>query len=100
MTLFLVAINSIFRELGNEVNGSLFTDDLAIYITTRKQRMAIRDLQTNTNELDAFAAERNISFSFSKTVTKTFRKRGSSRDNTKKPNYTIQGQHPVLGNDP
>ena len=58
MTLFLVAINSIFRELGNEVNGSLFTDDLAIYITTRNQRVATVALQTTTNKLDAWSAER------------------------------------------
>ena len=28
--LFLVAINDILGELGNEVDGSLFADDLAI----------------------------------------------------------------------
>ena len=32
LTLFLVAINGIL-ELGNGVDGSLFVDDLAIYIT-------------------------------------------------------------------
>ena len=35
VTLFLVIINGILGELENEVNGSLFADDLAIYITTR-----------------------------------------------------------------
>ena len=30
--LFLVAINGILRELGNGVDGSLFADDLAIYL--------------------------------------------------------------------
>ena len=36
VTLFLVAINGILRELGNGVDASLFADDLAIYITTSK----------------------------------------------------------------
>ena len=30
VTLFLAAINGILGELGNEVDGSLFADDLAI----------------------------------------------------------------------
>ena len=42
---FLVAINGILREVGDGVDGSLFADDLAIYITTRNQRVAIRALQ-------------------------------------------------------
>ena len=45
VTLFLVAINGILRELGNGVDGSLFTDDLAFYITTRNQRVTTGALQ-------------------------------------------------------
>ena len=41
--LFLVAINGI-GELENGVDGSLLANDLAIYITTRNQRVAIRAL--------------------------------------------------------
>ena len=44
--LFLLAINGILGELGN---GSLFADDLAIYITTKNQRVATRALQGVTN---------------------------------------------------
>ena len=40
VTLFLVAINGVLGELGNGVDGSLFTDNLAIYITTRSQIVA------------------------------------------------------------
>ena len=42
VTLFLVAINGILGELGNEVDRSHFVDDLEIYITTRNQRVAAR----------------------------------------------------------
>ena len=44
ITLFLVSVNGILGELGNGVDGSLFADDLAIYITTKNQRVAIRAL--------------------------------------------------------
>ena len=36
VTLFLMAINGMLGELENGVDGSLFADDLAIYITTKK----------------------------------------------------------------
>ena len=63
-----MAINGILGELGNGVDGSLFADDLAIYITTRNQRVATRALQGVTNKLDAWAAGKGLTFSSSKTV--------------------------------
>ena len=75
VTFFLVAINGILGELGNGVDGSLFADDLAIYIPTRNQRVTARAMQGVTNKLDAWAAERSLSFSPNKTVSLTFRKR-------------------------
>ena len=53
VTLFLVVINGILGELGNEVDGSLFADDMAINITERNQRVASRAFQGVTNKLDA-----------------------------------------------
>ena len=75
VTLILVATNGILGELGNGVDGSLFADDLEIYITARSPRMASRALQGVTNKLDAWAAERSLTFSPSKTINMTFRKR-------------------------
>ena len=72
VTLFLVAINGILGELGNGVNGSLFADNLAIYITTKNQRVATRALQGVTNRLEAWAAERDLTFSTSKTISMSF----------------------------
>ena len=54
VTLFLVAIIGIFRELGNGVDESLSADDLAIYITIISQRMAYRALQGMTSKLNAW----------------------------------------------
>ena len=75
ITLFLVAINDIFGELGNGMNGSLFADDLTIFIIRRNQRVATRDLQGVTNKLDAWAVERGLTFFTSKTLNLIFRKR-------------------------
>ena len=74
VTLFLVAINGILGELGNGVDGSLFADDLTIYNITRSQRGASRALQGVT-KLDVWSAERDLTFSPSKKVSMTFRKR-------------------------
>ena len=75
VTLFQVAINGILGKLRNIENESLFADDLAIYITTRKQRVISRALEGVTNNIDAWAAERSLTFSPRKTVSMTFRKR-------------------------
>ena len=55
VTLFLVAINDILGELRNGVDGLHFADDLAIYFTTRNQRVASRVFQVGTNKLNACA---------------------------------------------
>ena len=75
VTLFLLIIYSILGELGNWVNGSLFSYDLAIYITTRNQRVAARALQGVSNKLDAWAAERGLTFSPNKTASMVFKKK-------------------------
>ena len=77
---FLVAINGILEELGNGVDGSLLADDLAIYITTRNQRVATRALQGVTIKLDAWAVKRGLTFAPNKTVSMIFRKRRKSNE--------------------
>ena len=73
VTLFLVAINGILEKLGNGVDGSLFADDLAKYITTRSLRVASKAFQRVTNILDAWVAEVGLFFSPSITVSMKFR---------------------------
>ena len=72
-----MAINSI---LGNGVDESPFADNLAIYITTRYQRVASRALQGMINKLDGWAAEKELIFSPNKTVSMIFRKRRKSNE--------------------
>ena len=66
VTLFLVAINGISGELGNRVMD---------HSLQRNQRVETRVLQGVTNKLDAWAAERGLTFFPNKTVSIIFRKR-------------------------
>ena len=51
VTLLLVKINGILKELKNGVVGSFFVANLAIYNTKRNQKMVTRALQRVTNKL-------------------------------------------------
>ena len=79
--LFLVVINGILGELRNGVDESLFADDIAIYITTRNQRVPNRAMQGMINKLDAWTAERGLAFPPSKSESMTFRKRKKGMKN-------------------
>ena len=57
------------------MDGSLFADDLPIYIITKNLIVAARALQGVTNRLDAWVAERSLTISSNKTVSMVFRKR-------------------------
>ena len=46
------------RVRGNGVDGSLYADDLAIYITTNSHKVASTALQGVTSKLDAWAPDR------------------------------------------
>ena len=72
------------------MDGALFADNLAIYIATRRQRVTKTALQGVTNKLDAWVAERGLTFSPSKTVSMVFRIR-IRRKRNKEPNYALQG---------
>ena len=67
-----MAINGILGEMANVVDESLFTDDLAIYIITRNQRVVSRALQGVTNKLDAWAAERGLTSYTNKIISMIF----------------------------
>ena len=73
LTVFLVANYDIQTE--RRMDESLFADDLAVYITTKNQRVITRTLQRVNKKLDVWAAERGLTFTTSKTVNMIFRKR-------------------------
>ena len=57
------------------MDESFFADDLAVYITTRNQRVASRALQEVNNKLDAWTVKRGLTFSTSKIGNMVFIKR-------------------------
>ena len=80
------------RNILGEVGKSMDASHLAIYITTRNQRVVKTTLQTTTNKIDAWTSESCISFSLSKTVIMAFRKReGESVEITLRKQITFLG---------
>ena len=78
------------------MDGLPFADNLIIYIITRNQKVAARAIQGVTSELDAWAAERRLTFSTSKTANMVYgiykknnEKRGTNVNHTKNLNHTI-----------
>ena len=59
-TRFLVAINGILGELGNGVDGLLFSDDLAINITTKTHGVASRALQRVTKQVGCLGSRKGF----------------------------------------
>ena len=86
ITLSLVEINSILGEVVNEVDRSLFANNLAIYITTRNQRVETRELKRVITFRCMSSGERTNIL--------------PQKYHTKKPNHTLQENFPVSGDDP
>ena len=72
VTLFAVAINSILEEVSPPVKGSLFVDDLAVYVTSYDAVSACNFLQKSINKINKWANENGFKFSASKTVAVRF----------------------------
>ena len=72
VTCFAVAINGILNAVSPPVRGSLFVDDLAIYVTTYDALSACRYLQKTIDSISKWASKRGFRFSTSKTVAVRF----------------------------
>ena len=94
-----MAINGIQGELGNRVDGSLFADNLMIYITTRVgdqsttrcyQQVKCINSRQRTNILHK---QNNKHY-----IQKEKKQKPGTNDNIK-PNHTLQGKYPVHEDD-
>ena len=72
VTCFAVAINGILDAVCPPVRGSLFVDDLAIYVTAYDALSACRYLQKAIDSISKWTAKRGFKFSTSKTVAVRF----------------------------
>lgn len=77
VTLFLVQINSLSREISRPIEHSLYADDLKISIRTSSLRVAERQLQLCINKLGKWCFRNGFQFSAEKSAIVHFtRKRG------------------------
>lgn len=70
--LFLIAINDISECLPHSVDGSLFVDDFAIYITTKNTKIAKGLLSKCLRNLEKWSLKTGFTFSISKTTAIIF----------------------------
>ena len=83
-----MAINKILQAIPNDVQGSLFVDDLAIYCTRYDAVSACRLLQKAINAVSKWADAHGFKFSTSKTVAVRFTRR---RRVEEIPTLTLKG---------
>ena len=88
VTCFAVAINGILDMVSPPIRGSLFVDDLAIYVTTYDALSACRYLQKAIDAVSKWAAGCGFKFSSTKTVAVRFTK---SRRVEVIPNLILNG---------
>ena len=75
VTLFNLGINAVLKNLPANVKGSLYADDLMIYITTNTIRNATRQLQQGIDNINQWITARGLKISKTKTSTVLFKKR-------------------------
>jgi hypothetical protein len=72
VTLFILKINSIVKNLAAGVRGSLYVDDFLICYRAKQMRAIERQLQCCLKKIDKWANENGFQFSKSKTVCMHF----------------------------
>ena len=71
-TAFKLAVNSIIKELPEKVRKSLFMDDYAVYLSSKRLRQAVRILNLVLKKLEKWAEETGFKFSIDKTKAVAF----------------------------
>ena len=67
-TLFAIAIDEVFKYLPRDVRSALYVDDLAIYVTGKRNTSILRKLQLAINKLEAWCDRTGFKFSELKTA--------------------------------
>ena len=75
VTLFGIAINNIIQDLPNDINRSLFVDDLTIYCSSPSIQSIERRLQNAINKIVEFTKLTGFKISTEKTVAVHFHKK-------------------------
>lgn len=81
VTLFLIAINTVIREVKSQVGISIYVDDMRFSIPTARLACGIRRMQRCLGQLDGWTEKTGFRFSSSKTEVMVFhRQRGLYED--------------------
>lgn len=81
VTLFLIAINTVVKEITGQANVSLYVDDMRVSIASARLDGATRRMQICLNRLDRWTEKTGFRFSTSKTEVLVFhRQRGLYED--------------------
>ena len=75
--LFKIAINDILKEIPEDIKGSLYVDDLFIYIEGRHLPSMERRMQNAINHISRYAELHGYKFSTNKTNAILFSRRGT-----------------------
>ena len=62
-TLFNIAINTILKDISTGVKGSLYVDDLMIYLLSKRTQILARTLKRIIKKLEEWADKNNFKFS-------------------------------------
>ena len=89
--LFLVFINDILEELSEDVDASLFADDLALIVSDQNKERATKKMQTALTAIENWASNWSMQISVPKSEV-TFFTNDPSESNYR-PQVTLLGQH-------
>lgn len=87
VTLFAIAINDIVKQLGPEVQGTLYVDDFTIFVSATSLAHSTRVMQVAISKLEQWTKTRGMRFSKEKTVAIKFEKRKKGEE----PQLVLQG---------
>ena len=80
VTLFAVAINEITKQLGSEVQCSLYVDDFTIFVSAATITYSTRIIQIAINNLEQWTKTKGMRFSIEKTAAIKFEKRKKGKE--------------------
>ncbi|MEL6605957.1 MAG: reverse transcriptase domain-containing protein [Cyanobacteria bacterium J06614_10] len=87
VTLFAIAINDITKQLGQDVQCTLYVDDFTIFKSAINEAHSTRAIQTTINRLENWTKTKGMIFSSEKTVAMKFEKRRKGYE----PHLTLRG---------
>ena len=87
VTLFVITINEITKQLGSEVHCTLYVDDFTIFVSAAAITHSTRIIQIAINNLEQWTKTKGTRFSIEKAAAIKFEKRKKGEE----PQLTLHG---------